>query len=320
MPMYQIVDSASVATGSTGLVLPWILGLKYGVPAIPLRVPAQAILREDVTSGSTVFKLSDPKLLAKFPASGDGEIDQERFSYTSHDPVLVALNVSARGIDATAAAAHTAGTKVFEQLDEHVYAFFCNPTGYTHSAIGNIYLNQILKDPTVQPTHVVTLGDTAAATSLLTGQPLSVGTVRFDMSTVIPPTSVFSSTNLSSSAAAVSTALTVATQSTMPTLQTFGSSNTAPGNLFKPIASSPLAIAPPAATQTAPAAPAVPTAFSTIPQLGTVTGDVTGMLDDASGTYTGTPGALIENPVKMAQFILERAFDQTNINFASFQE
>src|SRR5262245_31518538 len=187
MGMFRIVSSTYAPPQSVGKVIPWIFGTLAGVPAIPLRVPVQCTLTQTVDSDDTEFFVDNLTSLALFPVSGSLEIEGERVNYSGKDTGNISFTGITRGVDGTAADDHQAGVKVFEQLDEHVYGFFHNPTGHEHQSIGTIYLNGIAKAPATAPTHVVTVADTAAITSAATGGALSVGTVRFDMSTTIPP-------------------------------------------------------------------------------------------------------------------------------------
>src|SRR4029453_17031595 len=161
-----------------------------------------------------------------------------------------------------------------------------------HARIGGVYLNGLLKAPTEAPPHTVSVADTAAVYDPVTGAPLSVGTLRFDMTSPLAATSPFISPD-SFAAQQRYTANVDAARAKHEALMAAGMTvgGTATWSwwpAFNPGAQWP----------------------KLRPQLGVVEADVTGLQDDAGGTISGTPSQLLTNPAHIARLLLQEAFMQ----------
>jgi hypothetical protein len=317
--MRQVVDGPFASVSGIGQVFPYIFGPNQGVPAIPLRTGAQAALAAPVTATDTVFVLDDAAALQRFPDAGKGDIQGERFTWLARDFSRNALTGISRHMDGTTANpdGYAAATAVFEVIPEHVYGFFENPGLFQHRAITTIYLNGIVKAPDVPPKHVVTVADLAAVYDPTTGAPLSVGTVRFDMSTPIPLDSPFASPT---SAAQLQHWLDVRQMTYAQWQNAIGwaalgiggslSGSTTPADPMRegrPLGYNYFRAAPP------------PSVF---PQLGVVTGDLLGLMDDDAGSVTGTPHRDLTNPAHVVALLLREAFQQdpASLDAASFAQ
>jgi hypothetical protein len=207
---------------------------------------------------------------------------------------MVALTGITRAVESTPSAAYNVGQPIYEVIPEHVYGLYENPGAYRHARIDGVYLNGLLKDPTVAPTHTITVADTAAVYDPVTGGALSVGTLRFDMTSPLAATSPFISPDSLAAQqhyAANADAAWAAHQALMATgsIGTPGLPGWQPAaGVFNPGAQWPKAR----------------------PQLGVVTADVTGLQDDATGTISGTPSQLLTNPAHVARLLLQEAFVQ----------
>jgi hypothetical protein len=284
--MRRVVDGPAAAAAGIGRIFPYVFGINRGVLAIPLRTGAQGALRQAVSAPdpATEWFLDDAVSLARFPDAGTGQIGGERITWTGRDFGTVALTGITRAVELTPSGDYNVGQPIYEVIPEHIYGLFENPGAYRHASIDGVYLNGLLKAPTVVPTHTITMADTAAVSDPVIDAPLSVGTLRFDMTSPLAATSPFVSPD--SLAAQQRYAAFVDAQLAAFRASLAGASVV---GTYNPSAQWP----------------------KLRPQLGVVTADVTGLQDDAGGTISGTPFQLLTNPAHIARLLLQEAFMQT---------
>lgn len=286
--MRRVVDGRDASPAGIGRIFPYIFGVVRGVLAIPLRTGAQAALREGVTDTDLVFKLQDVESLRTFPDAGTASIEGEVFTWEARDFTEIALTEITRGAESTTPVLHGVGVAIYEIIPEHVYGLFENPGAHLHTRVDAVYVNGILKDPDVVPTHTITMADTAAGHDPVTALPISIGTIRFDMTDPLTATSPFVSPD---SLAAYKAFQERQAARYAAFLKQFEGQDMGGGKFYKP--PSP----------------------KLLPQLGLVTADITGLQDDSSGTITGIANQALTNPAHVTRLILQEGFQQSTTSF-----
>lgn len=358
--MYQLTRAAfpSLEPGNEGRVVPWIIGRMLDVPGIGLSVGlvsavAVAMTASDPATGTSLSVRGDASL-GRWPSSGTLQIDSERITYTGLNLVSQAFTGITRGAGGTTAAIHAVGTAVYQVLTEAIHIFAENPGAHLTRAVVQVKLDGAPKAAATAPVHTVTLADG----TIVTGRSFVV--VRFDLSTVTAPVSrtptaprppmtlsivaTGGATPVNSSApppAPVNAATVIPPASPSPTpsiAQLLGHTpGLGPGGFSQAGASVGAAAASGywvpgiagnfwVSTPTPTAPPREPTiTVVELPPtfLGSVTADIDGLQDDASGTITDAPLSLIERPSHVVELLLREAWAETasdEYNVASFAE
>jgi len=304
----QIVDGPGVAIQAVGQVLGLPFGVLRGVKAYPLRTGAQGAIAETADAFTPAdggsWTLDDLAQFDRFPDSGTYQIEGERGTWNGKNRDTLALLNLDRGTEGTFAAAHPLGTPIYEVVDTHIYGFCVNPGSHRIRSVDAIYLNGIRKAASTPPTHVVNLDDQTILYDPNTDTMLSVVTVTFDMSTITAAQSEFIApasleaqrrymANLARDLADFAAQREAARQAAIAQYGPITGAGAVGGTYW----------------------PGTPQRLVPVPQLGTVTGDLTGLQDDNVGTITGTPNSLLELPAHIVKLILREAYDQVGATF-----
>lgn len=304
-------------------VLPYALGVVKRATAIPIQVGESDTLAVAIASAGTpaTITVSRSAVVAKCPDSGVLQIENERWTYTSRNPSARTFSGLTRAAQGTSAAAHARGVTVYLVVDEHVYAVAEAPGLHRHASIDAVYVNGVaipVGDSTLP--YVAEPNDAA----LYDGR--VVATVRFNLSAVNaiprPPTG----------SGDVQQPIPLAAPERAPwPLPRLLHTRRGPAFLHR-LADAVEAVlggwARPLANQAgrvllgyhtgtgAPLPPpAVAPSLAAPLQVGTVQVDLTGLEDDDSGTISGTPNLLLDNPADALKLIGREAYGGVTADF-----
>lgn len=222
--------------------------------------------------------------------AGTNKVNLTATITASIQPAALTLTDITRGAGGSGANAHGKGTPTYEVISPHVYVLGENPGTLRLGAVRAVSLGGIPQPIANQPVCTVRLAD-----GLVQGA--SVASLSFDMASLdAPATTQFITPGSLAAALRYEQYINEYIRQGMAAAAALQARAIASGGLFTYSYTPSL----PWARQ-----PLIPIAM-----LPAVTADVTGLLDDPVGTWTGTPNSLIEVPSDVVRFLLRYAFDQ----------
>ena len=106
-----------------GRAIPLVFGSAGECPTLCLKTPPRATLKGSIAKNSTTIECNES--LARFPASGILQIEDEKIQYSSRSDTI--FYVSARGYGGTVKESHPDNCEVFRYITDHTYTVGQSP-------------------------------------------------------------------------------------------------------------------------------------------------------------------------------------------------